>query len=249
LTDDVSAVLERTADVLSSLIDYTTIVLTPEIYQEALRVVQFISLDVNRVLIILLNGVGINSEMVLNILHDGDQEDLNRISKYMSKKLEGCPATAFNESVIDESIRALPEYESILMQVRVAIGKLKTRKDQDQKMLLKGVSKMLKLPEFQNIAYTQKVMATLEENKILLHLLKNVADKNEGRVIIGKENEIPELNDCSLVLAPYTVKEKSTGVVGILGPTRMAYSVIIPIVKRVSELINNVGNRDKEDQT
>ena len=156
----VDDVLENISQVVSSLFDYTTIVLTPKIYQETLKVVQFISLDVNRVLVVLLNSVGVNAEVLLEVPYEGNQEDLNKISQYITEKLQGKSVAAFDEALLEHTIVVLPQYKAVLDQLKSQVSQLKYKQSSGHHLLMNGVSKMLKLPEFQDITYTQKVMAT-----------------------------------------------------------------------------------------
>ena len=105
---------------------------------------------------------------------------------------------------------------------------------------------MLTLPEFQNIELTHKVLKTLEESKILLNVLSGQVYEKRPAVIIGKESHVDSLEDCSMVIAPYTIEDQAAGVMSVLGPKRMAYQRIIPIIKSISKQISDYFKKETE---
>ena len=108
-----------------------------------------------------------------------------------------------------------------------------------------GVSKMIQLPEFKNIELTQNVLTTLEESKALSSLYDSCLEKKGDQILIGHENTNEKLKECSLVLSPYEMNGNTSGLFGILGPTRMAYSKVIPMVKNISTLVSQHLNSYK----
>ncbi len=241
-------VLSHISDMMVSLVDYTTIILTPDIYQESLKVAHLVLLDLDKVLVVLLNSAGVNSEFLLTIEEKVNQDDLNRISQLLTRKLEGKSAENVDAQFVQDIVQELPLYEALMTNLCSQIKHLSKSHRENRHIMTKGMSKMLKLPEFHNIELTQKVMATLEENKVLLAILSQYLEGNVSQVVIGQESKIETLKDCSLVLAPYGVEAGSAGLVGVLGPRRMPYSQLVPMVQKVSEKISGyLGERQLKE--
>jgi len=235
----VQDVIGQISEILSSLINYTTIVLTPNIYQETLKVTQLVLLDLDRVLVILLNSTGINHEFVLNINENVTQDDLNKVSKLLTQKLSGKGLHSLDENSLSDLIAELPAFQTLLKELYTGIKDLAKFQKTQQKALTKGMANMIRLPEFHNIELTQKVLSTLEENKVLVNILNQYLNDPHCNVIIGQENELEALQDCSLVVAPYSVDSEPAGMIGVLGPKRMAYPVVVPMVKTITQFINS----------
>jgi len=103
-----------------------------------------------------------------------------------------------------------------------------------------GLLHVMEAPEFERSAKLRRVFAALENRAYLGELLDRVAGTPNVQVFIGAENAPEEMRDVSLVLAPYGEPGRAVGVVGVLGPTRMAYSQAIGTVRFVSNLMNEL---------
>ncbi len=237
--NNIQEVLYQVTEILNSLIDYTTIVLTPDIYQETLKFAQLILVDMDKILVVLLNSAGVNSEFLLHFQDKIDQEDLNKVSRLITEKLEGKPVTSISEATLEELARDLPKLTSLLSALAKAMKSLRHSHQQSQRLVTKGMGKLLKLPEFRNIELTQRVVTTLEENKVLAAILGEHLSEKTSRVVIGQENKMVDLQDCSLVMAPCVVSDDALGIIGVLGPRRMAYSQIIPMVDQISGMVGD----------
>jgi heat-inducible transcriptional repressor len=103
-----------------------------------------------------------------------------------------------------------------------------------------GLLNVMAAPEFAQSDKLRRVFAALENRTYLAQLIEGVADGGRVRVYIGSENPAEEMADVSLVLAPYGNPRRAVGVVGVLGPTRMAYPQAIGTVRFVSGLMNEL---------
>ncbi|NBV42551.1 DeoR family transcriptional regulator [bacterium] len=113
-------------------------------------------------------------------------------------------------------------------------------------VLMKGVSNMIRLPEFRNVEMTQRVLSALEESKAMLAVLSEYLRTETPKVVIGDEHAIEGLKDCSMVVAPYGADAEPIGMLGVIGPKRMAYDKVVPMVQRISAQINEYLNAGHE---
>ncbi|NBV82712.1 heat-inducible transcription repressor HrcA [bacterium] len=249
----IQQILGQVTDLMGNLIDYTTIVMMPDVYQETLKLAHLILVDLDKVMVVLLNKVGVNREFLVQISDRVDQEDLNKISRLLTEKLSGRPAFEWNTSVAHELAQELPRYQGILAQITSEIQRLRRINSGSDKLMMRGVSNMIRLPEFRNVELTQRVLATLEETKVMLAVFSEYMARNQPQVVIGDEHTIDELKDCSIVAAPYLVNDEPIGVVGVLGPRRMAYERIIPMVNgitsRITDYLSSTQTSTEGDMT
>lgn len=239
-------VLGQISDMMSSLIDYTTIILTPDIYIEALKVAHLILVDLDKVLVVLLHSAGVNTEFLVKIQDKIDQDDLNKISKLITHKLEGKSIYAMDPQFISTVGEELPRLAPLLKELCQAIRQLSKSHAENRKLVTKGMSNMLKLPEFRNIELTQKVLSTLEESKVLAGVLSEYLADPQCQVVIGTENKMDALKECSMVLSPFSVDSEPVGMIGILGPRRMSYPVVVPMLQSVTEKVNAYLNQNNK---
>jgi len=245
MSSHLETALTQVSTIMSSLIDYTTIVMVPTIFQDALRLVHMVVLDINRVLVLLLHSLGVNHEFVMTLSEDVAQEDLNRLSALLSAKFSGLNIADIQEVFFAEIVSEMPEYKLILDQLSCEINRIRTYHDRSQNLILNGTSKMLKLPEFKNIEFTQQVLSTVEETKVLLGLLNRFASSHHGSksIFIGKgDHQVASLDGCSLVVKPVSIGGSHTSVIGVLGPTRMSYSTVSSRLDALSKLVSQYLN-------
>ena len=197
-------------------------------------------------LVVLMNKVGVNCEFLLKIQDRVDQDDLNKISRLLTEKLNGLPFYQLNDQLVAELVTALPAYQHIVTQLVGEISRLKAFNARNEKLLMKGVSNMIRLPEFRNVEMTQRVLSALEESKAMLAVLSEYLRTETPKVVIGDEHAIEGLKDCSMVVAPYGADAEPIGMLGVIGPKRMAYDKVVPMVQRISAQINEYLNAGHE---
>ena len=243
VSGNVNDVLSEMSKLMSSLVNYTTIVITPTIFQETLKVAHLVLVDIDKILVVLLNSSGVNREFIMKSDLGLNQDDLNKISQLLSEKIAGKNIGALTKEVLLDLVQELPRYNKIIELLYSEIKKLSDFHNNN--IMTDGVSKMIQLPEFKNIELTQNVLTTLEESKALSSLYDSCLENKGDQILIGHENTNEKLKECSLVLSPYEMNGNTSGLLGILGPTRMAYSKVIPMVKNISTLVSQHLNSYK----
>jgi heat-inducible transcriptional repressor len=103
-----------------------------------------------------------------------------------------------------------------------------------------GLLNVMEAPEFAQSDKLRRVFSALENRAYLGQLVGDVAASGRVTVFIGEENEAPDMREVALVLAPYGRRDRAVGVVGVLGPTRLAYPEAIGTVRFVSGLMNEL---------
>ena len=111
----------------------------------------------------------------------------------------------------------------------------------DEKIYLEGRNKNFDLPEFKSLDIARNFVNVLDENDIMLDILKNgVTD--DIQIYIGDENENEELKDFSVITFKHSVGNKDLGTIGIIGPKRMNYSKVISVMKYINSILNQDNN-------
>lgn len=243
LTQNITDVLSRVSRLMSGLIDYTTIVVTPSIVQESLKVAHLILVDLDTILVVLMNSAGVNSEFLMRFEGALSQDDLNKISSLLTEKLQGKPLSDLDSETVSSLVQELPYYRQVLEILCGQIEQLSVQHSQRQ-LLSDGISNMIKLPEFKNIELAQRVISLLEEDKLFVNVLTQfLQGETSSKVLIGRENDYDKLHDFSMVFSPYKQHGNSKGLVGMIGPKRMRYSRVLPLVENVSDMVSEYLSR------
>ena len=156
------------------------------------------------------------------------KEEKDSISKEFEKKM----------SQIEDVLEKASEIISTITHYAGITSFLKGR----DKVFYRGLSLILDQPEFQNLARTRIILKMIEDKPRLLNLInRDFADK--VKVYIGQELECPEMDNCSLVVSNYRIKNRPMGKLAVLGPTRMEYDHIIPALEYISDVLTEVLGR------
>jgi heat-inducible transcriptional repressor len=99
-------------------------------------------------------------------------------------------------------------------------------------------------PEFANIQATRGILEALEEKSKIVRILTKFIEGEGIHIVIGTENGDPELKGLSLISSPYRYHDEAVGTLGILGPTRMEYGRVVPLVEHIAKVVSNILSRE-----
>lgn len=235
---NIVSMLSRLNGVVSEVLGHTTIMATPELVTETLKIVRLISIDLNRVLVVLMDTIGVNCEFLLQLQDKFQQEDLDRISRLLTDKMQGRVLSQVSRDDFVQWVAELPEFRGVCDALYAEIFRFKNLRREEDCMSVAGMSRMLRTPEFQDMALAQQVVSTLEEGKLLMGILSAYVSRRAPAVVIGEETGIPALKECGLILAPFRSAHDRTGVLGVIGPKRMAYGSLVPMLQNITALID-----------
>ncbi len=149
------------------------------------------------------------------------------------------------QRVIDEYRRAIRRLDDLLEKTSEMVSMITHYAgivsfiEWDDKFFYRGLSRILDQPEFRNFERMRLVINALEDKKRMLDLM-NRDFSERVKVYIGKELAIPEMENCSMVVSSYRFGNKTSGRIAVLGPARMEYQHIIPLVGYISDMMSEV---------
>jgi heat-inducible transcriptional repressor len=169
-----------------------------------------------------------------------DEEELAAVVRLLNERLAAATAADVAREV--DALRAQPNVPLIAVRATERIERMMRDFDAAavEDVFSDGLLNVLEAPEFSHSEKLRSVFGLLQNHDYLGGLVSRIAGSEEVQVLIGTENEAEEMRDVSLVLAAYGRPGHATGVVGVLGPTRMAYPQAIGSVRYVSGLMNEL---------
>lgn len=217
--------LADTSQLLAGLTDYAAVVLGPPHEAATVRSVQLVGLSarVGMVVAVLSNGVVERAQV--EFPEDVPEEMLGRVSRHLSQSLVG---KTFGASTEPPSIGSAQE--NVLAKTALA-ALLEAPEAESDQVFVGGVSRMAQA--FEAVDTVRKVLRTLEQQYVVVGLLRDLMDRGVS-VAIGTEHGVQPLAECSIVVAPYEVEGERLGTIGVLGPTRMHYPEALSAVAVVS---------------
>jgi heat-inducible transcriptional repressor len=245
--DNPELLMARTCQVLSSVSQNLGIVVSPPISQVSLQHIQFIKLSENRLLVVLVSRAGLVQNRVIHPAEEYSQTELDQAARYILEHFKE-RTLAEIKNVLSGMIgeeRAL--YDQLVRRVILLSNQAfaEGNEGHDAGVYLDGASNLMKNPEFSDITRMRVLFQTIEERSRLAALISECirGDTQEVRITIGAENALPGIEDCTLIASRYVIDERTTGSLGILGPTRMEYARAISLVEYVARIFGQVlGN-------
>ena len=147
--------------------------------------------------------------------------------------------------IVNEYKRQIRRLEDVLektseiISVSTHYASIVSFTDWHDRFFYKGVSQILEQPEFQNLERMRMLLKMIEDRKGLLDIINRDTD-DKLKVYIGHELGCPQMDNCSLVVSGYRIKDRQSGRLAVLGPLRMQYNYIIPTLEYISEVLSDV---------
>lgn len=234
--NQVEYMMQETAKALARLTRCPAIVSEPYLKKTKIRHIQLVPVDERAVLLVLVTDTKAVKNQVIPLADAPGYETLIRLTALLNKHLIGRSVREIDRPTIDMLLEAFGGAAHMLMPLLGIIAGMIQAED-DVRVFTSGVKNILAFPEFSDRNKANAIFQALEERKALITLLEPL----EGiQIIIGEENDFEWLKDCSLVRAGYSIDNRATGTIAIIGPTRMDYAHAVSVLTGISQNIAQV---------
>ena len=227
------------SEVLSELTKFAGVVMIPKAKKLTFKHIEFLSLSDKRVLVIIVTDDGNVQNRVLFTDQSYDQGMLLEASNYFNQKFEG-------HSIEETKIKISNELKNMKKEmINLMAAAIETSSDEikNDNIVISGQGNLLGSGELsKNVASIKKIIEVFEKKTALLNLLDKSYQADNMQIFIGQETGYQALDECSVITAPYHANGEVLGTIGVIGPTRMAYEKVIPIVDITAKLLSNSIN-------
>ena len=226
------------AQMLSQLTHFAGVVTTSRRREASFRHVEFMRLSDRRVLLIIVTAEGDVQNRILHTDRPYSQQQLLEASNFLNQHYAGQPFHTIRALLADE-LRQLREDVVGLMTAAVDAGDA-ALSDTGDDLVVSGERNLLHAEDLaSNMDRLRRLFEVFEQKTSLMHLL-DVTQRAQGvHLFIGGESGLAPLDECSVITATYEVEGQVIGTLGVIGPTRMAYERVIPIVDVTAKLLSN----------
>jgi heat-inducible transcriptional repressor len=235
---DLAEVLKETSRLLSSTSSYMGVVMAPHLSANVFHQMEFVKLSSRRVLAILVSQNGTVQNRLLETDEEIQQEDLVRMANYLNGMLQGLTIAQVRERLLSEMQNEKVRYDSLMARA-LALSQQTIQAD-GAEIFLEGQANILEQPEFADASKMREIFRTFEKKSMLLDLLDRSLSAEGVQIFIGSESNLLKMEGMSLVTSTYMTGKDTVGVLGVIGPTRMGYGRVIPIVDYTAKLISRL---------
>lgn len=235
---DSDTILKETSKLLGILSKYLAVVRIPTMKSVKVRKIELIKLSSTHILVVLALQSNIVNTVTLEARFEIKDSHLTKIANSLNEKIAGKEIEEL-KIIFSELITDIDTIEKPLIRLFIdSIDKIFDLKSTNNKLFTSGTQNLLELPEFEDISRVKSVIELVENEDIIIHLLDNIPNKNDMQVYIGSEIGEKQLSDYSLIISNYSLDNNGVGLIGLIGPKRMQYNKMLPLVKIVSELLS-----------
>lgn len=221
------------ARLLASATKYTSLVASPKLDASVFRHIELVPLDDTAVLAVFVSDPGFVQHRIIEVKQPVGDEQAARVARELNRRLFGIRMGDIGRDlllVVEQALERDDLFEAVADLLVEGLGDRSA-----DKVYLEGTLNILNQPEFRDIERARALLALLEAQEALERVL-NVATRSHGtQVLIGQENPVAELRDCSVVVAAYTLGGEVIGAIGVLGPTRMEYAKAMGMVQYMAD--------------
>ncbi len=229
------ALLGSASELLSAMSHFVGVVSAPRREQFAFRQIDFVALDGRRVLAILVFADNEVQNRVIETRQEFAPGQLEQVANYLNAHFAGLPMAEIRTRLLLELRDARSELEQLLAHsIELAEQALQPAADD---MLVAGQTRLMGVQDLSDLERLRELFELFSSKREILQLLERTIQAPGVRIFIGEETGMMPLQGVSLVTAPYTANGQVLGVLGVIGPKRMAYDRMIPLVQATADVL------------
>src|SRR3990172_6791503 len=238
--NEIPELLAEASRQLSHFSKQVGVVSAPEIRRLVVEHLEFVRLDARRVVAVLVGRSGVVHNRILEAEEPREQDELDRIGRYLSEKFSGKTLLETRQILLERMAEEAAAYHRLVSRSLELGQRALGEETSPAEVFVEGASYLLDEPEFANLERMKGLLRALEEKTQLIDLLSRVLEGRGVQVVIGRENPVADLADCSLVASTYGSGDQVVGTVGIMGPRRMEYARAIALVEHLARALTRL---------
>ncbi len=236
--DNPSRLINVASQLLSELTRFAGVVVTPKRKGAVFRYIEFMALSEKRILLIIVTPEGDVQNRIIFSNTPYSQSDLIEAGNFINQHYAGCTLDEIRGR-LDKELKQLRSKMISLMNAAIEAGG-DAINESSEAVVLAGERNLLQVEDLSdNLISLKKLFELFERKTKLLQLLELSRQAQGVKIFIGGESDVASLEEFSVVTAPYEIEGEIVGTVGVIGPRRMAYERIIPIVEITAKLLSS----------
>lgn len=235
---EVEEILERTCRILSGLTRYTSIATAPQMDTISIRQIALLSVGCGKLLAIIVMNNGHIDHRSVEYSGDLKTEKALAMTNFINERFQGADLNDLLSRSDGELPSELASMHELYGRI-ISVLKQSLSDTDDEEVFVDGTSNILKQPEFTQSDRVALLMDVLESRRDLFQMLSRSILGRDVTVVIGSENQLEEMRECSFVASTYSVGQRVCGSIAVIGPTRMDYPRAVAAVQFMA---SNLGN-------
>jgi heat-inducible transcriptional repressor len=245
---DARELLQRTSQILSRFCRQAGVVLWPRLEATLFKRIEFIRLNRRHLMVILVSKTGLVHNRVVDLEEDIRQEELDKYSRYVNELLHDLHLGEVKSRIVEEMKKEKVLFDKLYSRALGITQRAFQSTFDNADIYIEGQTNLLNNPEFADITRLRRLLEAFEDKTRIIRLLDRTLNKSKGtRIILGAESNLEELQEISVISSPYMRGNTLLGVLGVIGPLRMDYSRIIPVVEFTAGLLSQLLDEPEDN--
>jgi heat-inducible transcriptional repressor len=236
-TDPGTAIVQSASKMLSDMTRKAGVVMVPKRNQEKVRQIEFVPLSNTRVLAVIVTSAGEILNRIIETSREFGRSELEQLSNYITQHYAGHDLETVRRVVFNEMQTTRADMDRLMAEALAMAKQAFSETDAAPDMVVSGQTNLMDFDELAQMDRLRGLFDAFTEKQEILHLLDRCLEADGVQIYIGEESGYTTLKDVSVITAPYEVDDEVIGVLGVIGPTRMAYDKVIPIVDITAKLL------------
>lgn len=234
---DADQLLGTASHLLSELSSQVGVVVTPAIGETVLKAIDFVPVSGRKILCVVVSSTGFIDNKVIETEEEVPREELVRISNYLTENFAGLTLREIRERLVRMMVEEKAQMDRMLART-IELAQAGLAADGVPGVVVDGTSMLLAKPELSDVQRVRRMFDAFADKARLVRILNRCIQGGGVRVLIGADCELTSDLEFSVVAAPYGAGERPLGTLGIVGPSRMDYETIIPLVHFLGETLS-----------
>ncbi|OGI50976.1 MAG: heat-inducible transcriptional repressor HrcA [Candidatus Muproteobacteria bacterium RIFCSPHIGHO2_02_FULL_65_16] len=237
---DPKQLIEAASHILSDVSKLAGIVMVPRREEQvSFRHIDFLGLGARRVLVILVTHDGQVHNRLISTDREYSAAELVQAANYFNATYAGVDMTGVTQALVGDMQQASEDMQRIMrLAVEMAHQAFQPEREKGDDIVVSGEANLMDFPELGDIRTLRRLFDAFNAKRDLLHLLDRCMRTAGVKIFIGAESGYKALEECSVVTAPYSADGQVVGTLGVVGPTRMSYEHVIPVVDITAKLLS-----------
>lgn len=238
------SLMHEASNILSRLTNYASITIEPELDNCEVEEIKLVKIGHDRLMIVILANNGIIKESIVKYDNDIPEENIEIFNNYLNYKLQGRNFREIYENVDKYVGQELENINEEIIPLFAELNNLLINKN--SKVHLEGAVKLLEMPELKRKDTLKNFLNIIETQDAIKEIARSGYDGNIN-VYIGSECAFDDLKDFTIITYKQSINDKEVGTIGLIGPTRMDYKTVIPMIKYIGDTIQEKMKQGGED--
>ncbi len=243
--DEQNKILENVSETLSDMTKMAGLVVLPKKELIALTQIEFIPLSNNRILAVLVQSDNEIQNRIIQLEHNYSAAELQQMSNYLNSVLIGKSIKEVCQTLLKKMDNTRQKMDNMMRRaIHMATYAFAENDTAHDDFMISGETNLMQYDDIASMDKMRQLFEAFHEKQHILSLLNHVSDADGVQLFIGDESAYEPLDNCTIVAAPYQIEGQTMGVLGVIGPTRMAYDKVIPIVDLTAKLLTSALNHE-----